>query len=74
MFLKIEGDRLINLTLMSRVELYHQPHKRFAVLYNQTVLEAESHMAYQYFMQNMDNPDVIRTIVLFDDLAPVAVV
>jgi hypothetical protein len=47
MFLAIEGDMLINLTLISRVEFNHKD--RTAKLFNAGVYEAESHIAYEYF-------------------------
>lgn len=49
MFLLIEGDRLINLTLISRIELYHAGHQKYARLYNGAVMEGDSKIAYDYF-------------------------
>ena len=48
MFLKVEGDRLINLTLISRVDLHH--HTGEASLWNAGVMELCSKIAYEYFM------------------------
>lgn len=48
-FLLVEGDQLINLSLISRVELCHDEHKRYAKLWNAGVLEFESKIAYDYF-------------------------
>ena len=50
MFLEIEGNNFINLTAVSRIELYHAEHKRYARLYTGGAIEVESHMAYAFFM------------------------
>lgn len=46
MFILIEGNILINLALMSRIELID--HKREAKLWNAGVLEGESCIIYEY--------------------------
>ena len=48
MFLRVEGERLINLTLISRLDFHH--HEKEASLWNAGVLELRSKIAYDYFM------------------------
>ncbi len=69
MFLKIEGDQLVNLSLISRVEMRHQSHQRTAILYNVNGAEVvQSRVAYQYFMQVPGT--VLPEVQILDALKP----
>jgi hypothetical protein len=47
MFLLIEGNQLVNLQLMSRVELHHS--KKTVSFWNAGVMEGESSIGYTFF-------------------------
>jgi hypothetical protein len=56
MFIKIEGNQLINLDLISRIEMSDK--NREAKLYNAGVYEADSKIVYEY-MNNPLNADLL---------------
>lgn len=58
LFLEIEGNVLINVELIDRVELKHAEHQKYAILWVGGVMQGDSHIAYRWFMANSEK--VIR--------------
>lgn len=49
LFLEIEGDVLINLENVDKVEMQHASHKQVAIIWMSGAIQAESAIAYRYF-------------------------
>ena len=59
MFLEIEGNTIINLDLIDRIEFRHAAHQQSCILWTGGIIQAESQLAYKYFKQN---PNLIAKV------------